>query len=191
MRRSCHRTGHHRTAPRRTRGRIGQAQRRKKHRSGPRAGLPPRMRCSARRIPPMFLPASVPDVVRGPRCRTAGPAFEYLLTRPEGVVSLTLVPNSLASEPLWCEEARRLRADLPAGIQTAMRRFEDNPAAAALRHPGSPAATTMTTDALRRVSSPPSRASIDSATCRCRRGGGRGRSDPGRPATRRPTATRS
>ena len=40
-------------------------------------------------------------------------------------MSLTL-SNSLASAPLWCEEARRLRADLPAGIQTAMRRFEDN-----------------------------------------------------------------
>jgi pimeloyl-ACP methyl ester carboxylesterase len=52
-------------------------------------------------------------------------ALEYLLTKPEGVVSLTL-SNSMASAPLWCEEARRLRADLPAGIQTAMRRFEDN-----------------------------------------------------------------
>ena len=52
-------------------------------------------------------------------------ALEYLLTKPEGVVSLTL-SNSLACTPLWCEEARRLRADLPAGIQTAMRRFEDN-----------------------------------------------------------------
>jgi pimeloyl-ACP methyl ester carboxylesterase len=52
-------------------------------------------------------------------------ALEYLLTKPEGVVSLTL-SNSLSSAPLWCEEARRLRADLPAGIQTAMRRFEDN-----------------------------------------------------------------
>jgi len=51
-------------------------------------------------------------------------ALEYLLTKPEGVVSLTL-SNSLASTPLWCEEARRLRADLPAGIQKAMRRFED------------------------------------------------------------------
>ncbi len=52
-------------------------------------------------------------------------ALEYLLTKPEGVVSLTL-SNSTASVPLWCEEARRLRADLPAGIQRAMRRFEEN-----------------------------------------------------------------
>ncbi|HUR49309.1 MAG TPA: alpha/beta fold hydrolase, partial [Acidimicrobiales bacterium] len=52
-------------------------------------------------------------------------ALEYLLTKPEGVVSLTL-SNSLASAPLWGEEARRLRADLPAGIQKAMRRFEEN-----------------------------------------------------------------
>jgi pimeloyl-ACP methyl ester carboxylesterase len=52
-------------------------------------------------------------------------ALEYLLTKPEGVVSLTL-SNSLSSVPLWCEEARRLRSDLPAGIQTAMRRFEDH-----------------------------------------------------------------
>lgn len=52
-------------------------------------------------------------------------ALEYLLTKPEGVVSLTL-SSSLSSTQLWCEEARRLRSDLPAGIQTAMRRFEDN-----------------------------------------------------------------
>lgn len=52
-------------------------------------------------------------------------ALEYLLTKPEGVVSLTL-SNSLSSTALWCEEARRLRADLPAGVQTALRRFEDN-----------------------------------------------------------------
>ncbi|MFN2540290.1 MAG: alpha/beta fold hydrolase [Mycobacteriales bacterium] len=52
-------------------------------------------------------------------------ALEYLLTKPQGVVSLTLA-NSTSSAPLWCEEARRLRADLPAAIQTAMRRFEDN-----------------------------------------------------------------
>src|SRR5688500_5534687 len=51
-------------------------------------------------------------------------ALEYLLTKPDGVASLTL-SNSLASAPLWCEEARRLRSDLPAGIQNAMRRFED------------------------------------------------------------------
>lgn len=51
-------------------------------------------------------------------------ALEYLLTEPEGVVSLTL-SNSLSSTPLWCEEARRLRADLPAGTQTVLRRFED------------------------------------------------------------------
>ncbi len=52
-------------------------------------------------------------------------ALEYLLTKPEGVASLTL-SNSTASTPLWCEEARRLRAGLPAGIQTAMHRFEEN-----------------------------------------------------------------
>lgn len=52
-------------------------------------------------------------------------ALEYLFTKPEGVVSMTL-SNSLSSVPLWCQEARRLRADLPAGIQTAMRRYEDN-----------------------------------------------------------------
>jgi pimeloyl-ACP methyl ester carboxylesterase len=52
-------------------------------------------------------------------------AIEYLLTSPPGVRSLVL-SSSLCSTQFWVEEARRLRAAMPAHIVAVMRRFEDH-----------------------------------------------------------------
>jgi proline-specific peptidase len=46
-------------------------------------------------------------------------ALEYMLTRPSGVVSLTLA-SSLASATRWEGEARRLRAALPLEVQQVL-----------------------------------------------------------------------
>lgn len=51
-------------------------------------------------------------------------ALEHVLSRPDGVVSLTLA-SSPASAPLWTAEVRRLRDGLPDHVTRAMRRFED------------------------------------------------------------------
>lgn len=45
--------------------------------------------------------------------------MEYALTQPEGVVSLTIA-SSPASMILWVEEANRLRAELPAEVQSTL-----------------------------------------------------------------------
>jgi len=52
-------------------------------------------------------------------------AMEYLLTNPEGVLSVVLAgaPHSV---PLYRQEVRRLIADLPPHVQTTMRRFEEH-----------------------------------------------------------------
>lgn len=50
-------------------------------------------------------------------------ALEYALTQPEGLLSMTLV-GAPVDVPLFAEEARRLRADLPAYTQKVMDRFE-------------------------------------------------------------------
>ena len=46
-------------------------------------------------------------------------AFEYMLTRPEGVASL-IICDSLSSVPLWIAEADRLRTLLPEGVQETL-----------------------------------------------------------------------
>jgi pimeloyl-ACP methyl ester carboxylesterase len=51
-------------------------------------------------------------------------ALEYTLTRPAGVRSLVL-SSTLSSTRFWVEEARRLRAALPAYVVNTMRRFEE------------------------------------------------------------------
>jgi L-proline amide hydrolase len=51
-------------------------------------------------------------------------AMQYALTHPEGVLSL-IVESSPASMPQWVAEADRLRADLPADIQEALRTHEE------------------------------------------------------------------
>jgi proline-specific peptidase len=50
-------------------------------------------------------------------------ALEYALTQPDGVVSLVL-SSTLSSAQLWAEEARRLRADLPAEIRDPLEQHE-------------------------------------------------------------------
>ena len=50
-------------------------------------------------------------------------AMEYALTQPRGVASLT-VASSPASMVQWMAEANRLRADLPADVQSALNRHE-------------------------------------------------------------------
>ncbi|MGE0441651.1 MAG: alpha/beta fold hydrolase [Gemmatimonadales bacterium] len=50
-------------------------------------------------------------------------ALEYLLTRPSGVISLTL-SSSLCSTPFWTEELHRLRDQLPEHVAASLRRFE-------------------------------------------------------------------
>ena len=51
-------------------------------------------------------------------------AIEYMLTQPEGVVSLILA-STLSSMPLWVEEANRLRSELPPDIQATLLRHEE------------------------------------------------------------------
>jgi len=46
-------------------------------------------------------------------------AFEYMLTRPQGVASL-IICDSLSSVPLWIAEADRLRTLLPEGVQETL-----------------------------------------------------------------------
>lgn len=50
-------------------------------------------------------------------------AMEYAVTRPPGLVSLT-VASSPASMPQWVEEANRLRGELPADVQETLRHHE-------------------------------------------------------------------
>lgn len=51
-------------------------------------------------------------------------AMEYALTRPVGMVSLT-VASSPASMPQWVSEANRLRAELPSEIQRTLSKHEE------------------------------------------------------------------
>jgi proline-specific peptidase len=46
-------------------------------------------------------------------------AFEYMLSRPQGVASL-IICDSLSSVPLWIAEADRLRTLLPEGVQETL-----------------------------------------------------------------------
>ena len=46
-------------------------------------------------------------------------AFEYMLTRPDGIASL-IICDSLSSVPLWIAEADRLRTLLPEGVQETL-----------------------------------------------------------------------
>ena len=46
-------------------------------------------------------------------------AFEYMLTRPDGVASL-IICDSMSSVPLWIAEADRLRTLLPEGVQETL-----------------------------------------------------------------------
>jgi proline-specific peptidase len=50
-------------------------------------------------------------------------AMEYALTQPEGLASLVL-SSSPASIPLWAEETRRLRSELPADVQRVLDEHE-------------------------------------------------------------------
>lgn len=50
-------------------------------------------------------------------------AIEYMLTQPEGIVSLILA-STLSSMPLWVAEANRLRAELPLEVQATLLRHE-------------------------------------------------------------------
>ncbi|MDQ2715986.1 MAG: proline iminopeptidase-family hydrolase [Chloroflexota bacterium] len=50
-------------------------------------------------------------------------AIEYMLTQPEGIVSLILA-STLSSMPLWVAEANRLRNALPPEIQATLLRHE-------------------------------------------------------------------
>jgi L-proline amide hydrolase len=50
-------------------------------------------------------------------------AIEYMLTQPEGIVSLVLA-STLSSMPLWVAEANRLRNELPPEIQATLLRHE-------------------------------------------------------------------
>ncbi len=50
-------------------------------------------------------------------------ALEYLLTKPQGVASVVLT-STPPSIPLYVEESRRLREQLPGHIKRTMRRFE-------------------------------------------------------------------
>jgi L-proline amide hydrolase len=50
-------------------------------------------------------------------------AMEYALTQPDGLESLVLA-SSPASIPQWVEETAKLRAQLPAGVQTVLDRHE-------------------------------------------------------------------
>jgi proline-specific peptidase len=50
-------------------------------------------------------------------------AMSYMLTRPEGIASLTLA-SSPASIPQWVAEANRLREKLPSDVQAALLKHE-------------------------------------------------------------------
>jgi L-proline amide hydrolase len=50
-------------------------------------------------------------------------AIEYMLTQPQGIVSLILA-STLSSMPLWIAEANRLRSELPAEVQATLLRHE-------------------------------------------------------------------
>lgn len=50
-------------------------------------------------------------------------AMEYALTKPEGIASL-IIASSPASMILWVEEANRLRAELPAGVNETLLKHE-------------------------------------------------------------------
>lgn len=50
-------------------------------------------------------------------------AIEYMLTRPQGIVSLILA-STLSSMPLWIEEANRLRNELPPEVQATLLQHE-------------------------------------------------------------------
>jgi proline-specific peptidase len=50
-------------------------------------------------------------------------AIEYMLTQPEGIVSLILA-STLSSMPLWIAEANRLREALPPEVQATLLRHE-------------------------------------------------------------------
>jgi L-proline amide hydrolase len=50
-------------------------------------------------------------------------AMEYALTKPKGLVSLT-ISNSPASMPQWVAEANRLRAELPPDVQQTLLKHE-------------------------------------------------------------------
>jgi proline-specific peptidase len=58
-------------------------------------------------------------------------AIEYMLTRPQGVVSLTLASTS-ASMPQFVAETTRLKSELPVGIYRTLQRHE---ATGDYRHP--------------------------------------------------------
>jgi L-proline amide hydrolase len=51
-------------------------------------------------------------------------AIEYMLTQPQGVVSLILA-STTPSIPLWVEEANRLRDELPPDIQATLLKHEE------------------------------------------------------------------
>ncbi|HZO71946.1 MAG TPA: proline iminopeptidase-family hydrolase [Ktedonobacteraceae bacterium] len=51
-------------------------------------------------------------------------AIEYMLTQPQGVVSLVL-SNTTPSIPLWVAEANRLRAELPPEVNATLLRHEE------------------------------------------------------------------
>lgn len=63
------------------------------------------------------------------RCHILGQSWggmllmEYLVSRPEGVVSATIA-SSPASMPMWIEETGRLRAALPADVVATLERHE-------------------------------------------------------------------
>jgi proline-specific peptidase len=50
-------------------------------------------------------------------------AMEYMVTQPQGIVSVTIA-SSPASMIQWVEEANRLRRDLPADVQEILNRHE-------------------------------------------------------------------
>ena len=50
-------------------------------------------------------------------------AIEYMLTRPQGIVSLILA-STLSSMPLWITEANRLRNELPPEVQATLLQHE-------------------------------------------------------------------
>ena len=52
-------------------------------------------------------------------------ALEYLLTKPKGIASVVLT-STPPSIPLYVEEARRLREQLPEHVKRTMRRFEQS-----------------------------------------------------------------
>jgi proline-specific peptidase len=64
-------------------------------------------------------------------------AMEYMLTRPDGIASLTIA-SSPASIILWVEEANRLRRELPPDVQETLNQHE---AAGTIQSPEYKAAT--------------------------------------------------